>query len=391
MARHAYLDHPGPIPFAHRGGAGPWPENSWPAFENAVALGYRYLETDVRATRDGTVMILHDSTLERVADRATRLADLTLAEASRVRLVRPRTPAAAPAAHEAVSPAASPQGPAASPQGSTTSPQGPAAPGGAGGDAGARDDGGWVGSADGEPIPRLDDLLDRWPDLRLNLDVKEPAALAPTLEALRRANALDRVCVTSFDDAVAREARRLAGPGLCVGAGMSAIAVARLRSVLPPWLSVSQRGRRPSWGSRLGGHGSSRTAGVGADGAMPSPGARGLGRAAGDDGAAGDHAAGGAATVVPAQATAAANGHRRPRGLIGRDVVQVPVSFRALPVCDARFVRYMNTVGLPVHVWTVNDEASMSMLLRLGVDGIITDRPELLREVLRRHDLWPAA
>jgi len=82
---------------------------------------------------------------------------------------------------------------------------------------------------------------------------------------------------------------------------------------------------------------------------------------------------------------------RRPHGLVGRDVVQVPVSFRSLRVCDARFVRYMRQIGLPVHVWTVNDEAAMDTLLELGVDGLITDRPEVLRTVLRRRGLWHSA
>jgi glycerophosphoryl diester phosphodiesterase len=39
-------------------------------------------------------------------------------------------------------------------------------------------------------------------------------------------------------------------------------------------------------------------------------------------------------------------------------------------------------------VWTVNDEAAMDALLDLGVDGLITDRPELLRTVLERRGLW---
>jgi len=361
MSRHRFLDHPGPIPFAHRGGAGPWSENSWPAFENAVALGYRYLETDVRVTRDGTVMILHDSTLERVANRPGRLADLTLAEASRIRLHRPPTTAAATAAAAGGGPVVVAHAQAHARTGGERADSAVALPDGA---FAGRIEAGWTGSDDGGPIPRLDDLLDRWPDMRLNLDVKEAAALEPTVEALRRTNALERVCVTSFDDAIAREARRLAGPALCVGAGMSAIAVARLRSVLPPWLSSVRLGGRQG-----GGAGSS-------DSSSDSDSDR----------------------MVPAQhgssprrGPSAARRPRRPRGLIGRDVVQVPVSFRAFPVCDARFVRYMNALGLPVHVWTVNDEASMSTLLGLGVEGIITDRPELLRDVLRRHNLWSAA
>ena len=63
-----YLDHPRPLAFAPRGGAGHYPENSWKAFEHAVKLGYAYLETDVHATSDGVVLAFHDKTLDRVTD-----------------------------------------------------------------------------------------------------------------------------------------------------------------------------------------------------------------------------------------------------------------------------------------------------------------------------------
>lgn len=73
---HPYLDHPGPIPFAHRGGSADGLENTLTQFRRAVNAGYRYIETDVHATADGRLVAFHDTTLDRVTDGAGRIADL---------------------------------------------------------------------------------------------------------------------------------------------------------------------------------------------------------------------------------------------------------------------------------------------------------------------------
>ena len=63
-----YLDHPGPIAFAHRGDSLEAPENTHVTFENARRLGYRYIETDVVATRDGILLAFHDADLDRLTN-----------------------------------------------------------------------------------------------------------------------------------------------------------------------------------------------------------------------------------------------------------------------------------------------------------------------------------
>src|SRR5699024_1083208 len=76
---------PGPIALAHRGGSHEAPENSWAAVEHAVGLGYRYLETDLHRTADGVVVLLHDPTVDRTTDGTGPLAEMTWAQASRLR------------------------------------------------------------------------------------------------------------------------------------------------------------------------------------------------------------------------------------------------------------------------------------------------------------------
>ncbi|HEY6793252.1 MAG TPA: glycerophosphodiester phosphodiesterase family protein [Kineosporiaceae bacterium] len=146
------LDRPVPFAMAHRGFDPNGLENSMPAFEAAVGLGVDFLETDVQVTSDGVLLAFHDARLDRVTDMPGRVGHLPW---SRVRRAL-------------------------------------------------------IGGV--EPIPRLEEVLDAWPHVRVNVDLKVRGAVAPFVQAVRRTRSRDRVCVTSFSDrrraAAVRELRR---------------------------------------------------------------------------------------------------------------------------------------------------------------------------------------
>ncbi|MFI9045642.1 glycerophosphodiester phosphodiesterase family protein [Streptomyces sp. NPDC053427] len=168
--RHAYLDHPAPLAFAHRGGAADGLENTAAAFRHAVDLGYRYLETDVHATSDGALVAFHDATLDRVTDTRGTIERLPWRAVRRARV-------------------------------------------------GGR-----------EPLPLFEELLEEFPGARWNVDLKAEAALAPLLDLLRRTDSWDRVCVGSFSEARVARAQRLAGPRLATSLGTRGVAGLRMRS-----------------------------------------------------------------------------------------------------------------------------------------------------------------
>lgn len=181
MSRFPFLEHEGVLAFAHRGGAFEGLENSMAAFEHAVRLGYRYLETDVHATADGVVVAFHDDTLDRVTDMTGRIARQPWSVVSQARI------------------------------GGT------------------------------EPIPRLDELIAAWPDVRINIDVKEDAAVEPFIDVVRRTGGLDRICVASFSDRRLRRVRAALGDRLCTSAGPTEIARLRLAAYGPLLRAVVPR------------------------------------------------------------------------------------------------------------------------------------------------------
>ncbi len=86
-----------------------------------------------------------------------------------------------------------------------------------------------------------------------------------------------------------------------------------------------------------------------------------------------------------------ARGWGLPLALAPFSVVQIPAAWNGIPVVTSRFMRAAARAGVAVQVWTVNEADEMQRLLDLGVDGIMTDRPSLLREVLEARGLWRSA
>ncbi|HUO05060.1 MAG TPA: glycerophosphodiester phosphodiesterase [Candidatus Binataceae bacterium] len=81
------------------------------------------------------------------------------------------------------------------------------------------------------------------------------------------------------------------------------------------------------------------------------------------------------------QAMAAHDANYRPPG----DALQIPPSYESWQLVTPESVAFAHRLGIEVHVWTVNEPAEMTRLLDIGVDGIISDNPRLLLDVLRRR------
>jgi glycerophosphoryl diester phosphodiesterase len=73
---------------------------------------------------------------------------------------------------------------------------------------------------------------------------------------------------------------------------------------------------------------------------------------------------------------------QRPRPRSRMRALQVPLKKRSVKIVTPRFIRHAHYLGLEVHVWTIDDDREMQRLLDLGVDGIFTNNPALLRRVV---------
>jgi glycerophosphoryl diester phosphodiesterase len=87
-----------------------------------------------------------------------------------------------------------------------------------------------------------------------------------------------------------------------------------------------------------------------------------------------------------AKLVAAARG--LPVGIVSGSCAQLPRESRGRVLVDQRLVDTAHQRGIEVHVWTVNEVDEMHHLLDLGVDGLMTDRPALLKDVLQVRGQW---
>jgi len=256
LSAFKYFDSPTPLAMAHRGGArlpaNDGIENSLQAFQNAVDLGYRYLETDVHCSADGVVYGFHDDNLKRLTGDPSAIRDLPSSAVDKARL-------------------------------------------------GGR-----------EPIPRMGDLFDAFPEARFNIDLKADDAVGPTLDLITSHGAEDRVCLAAFSHERLRQIRaRLPH----AASSMSPKEVARLK--FGPNVATQSYGVR--------------------------------------------------------------------RGAV---CAQVPHRQGRITVVTRRFVDRAHALGIQVHVWTIDDPAEMNHLLDLGVDGLVSDRIDVLKDVLIARGQW---
>ncbi len=78
---------------------------------------------------------------------------------------------------------------------------------------------------------------------------------------------------------------------------------------------------------------------------------------------------------------------RLPVRAISGACAQVPERHGRIRLVDRAFLKAAHRRNIPVHVWTVNEPADMERLIDLGVDGLVTDRPSLLRDILKKRGI----
>ena len=70
-----------------------------------------------------------------------------------------------------------------------------------------------------------------------------------------------------------------------------------------------------------------------------------------------------------------------------KKIIQTPLKWKGIKVLTRNLIQKAHKNNLLIHVWTINDRKTINNLIDLGVNGIVTDEPELLMEIMRERDL----
>lgn len=267
IPNHPYFDGPDFMVIAHRGGRSLGPENTLYTYRRAVDLGVDVLEIDVRLTKDNNLAVIHDKTVDRTTNGTGTVDSYSMAELRKL-------------------------------------------------DAGYR----WSpenGSpyplrAKGIRIPSLDEVFQVFPQMRINIEIKDPkpGTIKRLCRTIQENKMSAKVLIASFDAGTLKEFRSIC-PDVATSAGAS-------EAIL---FYALQRAHLES-------------------------------------------------TYTP-----------------DAEALQVPESYGDLQVIDRRFLEASANRNMRVQVWTVNDINSMTKLVNLGVNGIMTDYPQKLLEVLNDKSL----
>jgi glycerophosphoryl diester phosphodiesterase len=156
---HPFLNHDGVLAFAHRGGDRFAPENTMAAFAHAVGLGYRYLETDVHASKDGVAFAFHDDDLKRMTGDDIAISSLLARDVEA------------------------------------------------------------IGLSGGHKIPKMSDLLEAFPEANFNIDAKAWPVVEPLAALINQTATHARICVGAFSDSRIAKLVELTHGKVCCVAG----------------------------------------------------------------------------------------------------------------------------------------------------------------------------
>lgn len=231
--------------FAHRGGANDFVENTLEAFEQSINLGYKYIETDVQATKDNKLVIFHDSDLKRMLDKEIDIASIDYDELCKYKIN---------GIHK---------------------------------------------------IPTFLEAVNSWPEINFNIDPKSQKSAELLINELKSVGNLDRFCIGSFDSHKLYKIREAFDDKICTSMGTNEV----VNFYFLRFFGINN---------------------------------------------------------------------------ISTPCIQIPYYRRGFKVITAGLIEDAHKFNKKVHAWTIDDPNQMNELIDMGIDGIMTDSPELLKTVLAK-------